>query len=860
MPSSWWRASGRALGCAVLAICATERAPAQGAAPPAQPLRDSADLLVRLGNDAYQRGGKADMEEARRSFVLAAALYRREGSTSKEAETVRDVAYLHNVLGRPDSALVYYREVLRLQTGSGERGGLGETLMLIGEVFHEKGLADSALAYYREALPAVRRDGDRTNEGRTLSDLGGIHQRAGRPDSALLYLTDAVAIRREVHDTLGEGVSLNNLALVHQTLGRPDSAITFLRQSLVLRRAVKDRAGEGTTLNNIAFSFEQLGRPDSALGYYRQALPLLEESGKRSTAGVTLANMGRVYLALGRPDSAVAHLNRGLAIKREVGDRLGEGWALNDLGRVYQADHRPDTAIAYYHRALERLRSAGDKAYEGEVLFNLAQTYHRREDRPDLRAAVAYYDSAASARSAVESSAGGDANRLSFAEQDVALYEEWALAWIGRSGEVGAARAARASLLAAERGRAQGLLHLIRAGRAAPMSGADADTVPRLPPRTAALAYLVTRDTLLAWLVLPSAEVLVSRAPVGRDSLAALVESLRGGLGVEDLSGSELAFRAAGALEEPPARRMARRGLRYAESAARTLSEVLLPPALEARLEPGAELVIVPQGPLTLVPFASLPLGRSRSALAEPFGAPHPLRYAPSLAALGEAEARAPAAGSLRGSLVVGNPSMPTVKSFSGRTLRLDSLPSARVEASWVAKRLGAAPLLAGTATESAVRSRLPSAPLIHLATHGYAFSSEARARQSFVALAPGQGQDGLLSVGEVLDDPAIVLRAELVVLSACQTGLGNLRQAEGTVGLQRAFLAKGARSVLVSLWSVSDAVTSLLMQRFYTHWLDDGDHPGKAEALRRAQEDVRATPGYRHPRFWAAFQLVGAR
>jgi CHAT domain-containing protein len=89
---------------------------------------------------------------------------------------------------------------------------------------------------------------------------------------------------------------------------------------------------------------------------------------------------------------------------------------------------------------------------------------------------------------------------------------------------------------------------------------------------------------------------------------------------------------------------------------------------------------------------------------------------------------------------------------------------------------------------------------------------------------------------------------------------LGNLRQAEGTVGLQRAFLAKGARSVLVSLWSVSDAVTSLLMEGFYTHWLDDPRRPAKAEALRLAQEDVRATPGYQHPRFWAAFQLVGAR
>jgi len=79
-------------------------------------------------------------------------------------------------------------------------------------------------------------------------------------------------------------------------------------------------------------------------------------------------------------------------------------------------------------------------------------------------------------------------------------------------------------------------------------------------------------------------------------------------------------------------------------------------------------------------------------------------------------------------------------------------------------------------------------------------------------------------------------------------------------VGLQRAFLGRGARSVLVSLWSVGDAATEALMKRFYTHWLRDPDTPTKAEALRRAQDDVRKMAGFDHPRFWAGFQLVGAR
>jgi CHAT domain-containing protein len=147
----------------------------------------------------------------------------------------------------------------------------------------------------------------------------------------------------------------------------------------------------------------------------------------------------------------------------------------------------------------------------------------------------------------------------------------------------------------------------------------------------------------------------------------------------------------------------------------------------------------------------------------------------------------------------------------------------------------------------------------LHLATHGYAYATEGRARDSFLALAPGDGEDGLLTVGELLGDQDLGLSAELVVLSACQTGLGDLKRAEGTVGFQRALLARGARSVLVSLWSVSDVVTEEMMSAFYVHWLQDQDGPTKAEALHRAQQDVRATPGLEHPRFWGAFQLVGA-
>jgi CHAT domain-containing protein len=202
---------------------------------------------------------------------------------------------------------------------------------------------------------------------------------------------------------------------------------------------------------------------------------------------------------------------------------------------------------------------------------------------------------------------------------------------------------------------------------------------------------------------------------------------------------------------------------------------------------------------------------------------------------------------------------MPEI-SFPGGRDRLAPLPGAEAEASTIAAELGGRALSGSAATEGEVIRRLPTAPIVHLATHGFAYSAITETRNSFVALGPDSTHDGLLTVGELLEDPAIRLRAELVVLSACQTGLGSLSQAEGTVGLQRAFLAKGARSVLVSLWNVSDEATAALMQVFYRHWLRDRDHPSKAESLRRSQEEIRHTRGWEAPRYWAAFQLVGAR
>jgi CHAT domain-containing protein len=580
-----------------------------------------------------------------------------------------------------------------------------------------------------------------------------------------------------------------------------------------------------------------------------------------------------IFADISQPDSALAYYREVLPMARAVGDRPGQARTLSNIGQVFLRIGQRDSALAYYRQALPILQSVGDRESEAAALASVGEVYR---DARRLDSAVAYFDRSTALSSTVSKRAGSDFNRLSYNETTTDRYTVWTLTWLGRTphgspGNVSettmdSASAAYGALAASERGRARALLDIMRDTAAHAEPGANfpaegarlAATLTR--SNSAGLVYFSTSDTLVTWLISSSGKVKVFRQAIARDTLAALVGQLRQGLGAENAS-ARLGLR--GAPLERQTDHVSGKGAEGSwQRRADRLASILLPPDLLRRIDSEKEVVIVPHGALALVPFAGLPVGRR----GDPFGARFAIRYAPSLATLDQVETRPglptgpTRVASLSRALVVGNPLMPEVRLSSGARDRLAALPGAEIESRRIATQLGTKALTGAAATEAAVVRSLPKATLVHLATHGFAYSTEAEARSSFVALSPDSLHNGLLTVGEILDNPELKLTADLVVLSACQTGLGNLRQAEGTVGLQRAFLAKGARSLLVSLWNVSDASTQKLMTGFYQHWLEDMDHPSKAEALRRSQEEVRRTPGFEHPRFWAAFQLAGAR
>lgn len=244
------------------------------------------------------------------------------------------------------------------------------------------------------------------------------------------------------------------------------------------------------------------------------------------------------------------------------------------------------------------------------------------------------------------------------------------------------------------------------------------------------------------------------------------------------------------------------------------------------------QLTIVPHGILHYLPFAALKLN-GRTLVKD-----HAIRVLPNASVLNFVKAYRSRA---EGALVIGNP-------YLGDSA-LPPLAAAETEAREIGELLQKAQVLTGRqATETLVKSQGHRFRFLHLASHGM-FEPD-HPFQSRVLLAADDENDGILSLDEVYE---MRLDADLLTLSACETGIGQVAAGDDVVGLTRGFLQAGAASIVASLWKVDDRATRELMVEFYRQLkLTD-----KSEALRRAQ--LAARQRYPHPFFWAAFQLTGA-
>ena len=356
------------------------------------------------------------------------------------------------------------------------------------------------------------------------------------------------------------------------------------------------------------------------------------------------------------------------------------------------------------------------------------------------------------------------------------------------------------------------------------------------PEQTYVLFYSRRPNRLCSWLIGPGG-IAATGVTFGDPSvLAQEIWELMGSLEISERQIPRAARRVRGGDAAAPAPTDGSLA-GFAEALERMSGRLFAAPIAEA-LGAVRHLVIVPTGDIGTLPFPALTPRGDRRPIVERF----PVSIAPSLQSLAAPAGPWQPAAAFRRPLIVGNPSLPPSEDWN-----VPPLPGAEAEAREVARLLGTRPLLGRAALKERVVAESGGASLLWIATHGIADDIEG-VNGGFLMLGADGLEEGWWTAREI---QASRLQAELAVLSACQTGLGQAH-AGGMIGLARAFQLAGVPRVVMSLWNVDDDATRMLMTRF----VGLARIHSPAEALRRAMLEVRRE--HPHPSLWASFLMFG--
>lgn len=355
------------------------------------------------------------------------------------------------------------------------------------------------------------------------------------------------------------------------------------------------------------------------------------------------------------------------------------------------------------------------------------------------------------------------------------------------------------------------------------------------PENTGVLFYSYEVDSLSIWLVTENGIKAFSKQKVSEKQIVEAISNLRSALGVNSLQQSR-------------APRLRSEAIYFGKSpkisinqAIKNITDILIPVVIANDLNSTKHLIVVPTLEIGTVPYAVLKPFNTDSYLIDAMS----VTTAPSLFDLGQViKTWDPDFSS---PLIVGNPYLPPNPDWS-----VPTLPGAEAEAQAIAKMLNAEALIGKRATKQEVVARAAKTDFLYIASHGIA-SSDNPLTGGFLMLSANEFEKGWWTAKEIQDSKFLVDR-KIVILSACQTGLGKVHDA-GVIGLARAFQIAGTPRVIMSLWSVDDEATNELMQIFMKH-LIGGKVDIPSEALRQAMLEVKKKRPKQSE--WASFVLFG--
>ena len=813
-------------------------------------------------------------------------------------------------LGEYVKAKQYYEKALAISTEIGDRAGVGTWYGNLGNVFRSLGDYVKAKEYYEKALAISTEIGDRENEGRCYGNLGSVFRSLGEYVKAKQYYEKALAISTEIGDRAGVGTWYGKLGNVFSCLGEYVKAKEYYEKALAISTEIGDKKSEGTSYGSLGSVFRSLGEYVKAKQYYEKALAISTGIGDRAGEAQTCLLLAEVLINLKEYRQSNLYCDKALAIIMKIGHKyseaqyyLTEGYfhkSLSDyhkakacfekalaiaveigvkyveaesylrLGKVFQSGGGHDVAEEYLEKALSIAENTGQAEIEFSCYCNLTLSKLLQENFQEaISLLFRGIEKSEKMRGFLQDS---DEFKIFFADEHVFPYQKLSELFC----ETGNPKDA---LNVTELGRARALADLMATQYSAetlisadPQSWTVVENVMNKESNCTCLYISYFDQTVFLWILKTSGVIQLRKLDVDKktlqsrltevaedlDEFFAIMAKSFGNFGnlpkevCEDrsLNDNNIETNPESCQQESPGTlRQDKPGNAIDPEPSLTLFyELLVNPVSDLLDEP--EIVIVPDRNLYRVPFAAL-LNGSGKYLSERFR----IRVIPSLSTLKLIQDSPADYHRQTGALIVGDPEVGVVFYMGSSSSKFTPLPAARKEAEMIARRLGVWPLIGQDATKKAVLEKLNSVSLIHIAAHGNAERGE-------IALAPQhpaprgsttgipQEDDYLLKMSDI---SKVKVRAKLVVLSCCHSGRGQIR-AEGVVGIARAFLGAGARSVLVALWALEDNATKKLMSRFYENLVRGESASASLHAAMKWMRDH----GFTKVSKWAPFMLIG--
>jgi CHAT domain-containing protein/tetratricopeptide (TPR) repeat protein len=786
---------------------------------------EEAKTRTELGALWWRLGESA---EAERAFLRARDLFTADGNETDLALVLNHLGLLWSDLGRLAEAETALEEALRLRESHADTCAVSSTERSLGTLYALIGRDREALDFLESAVAHAAASCEPSTRVSAEIELGWAHFLTGHGETALAHLDAAVELAREEQVSRPLLAALDRRGTVLASMGRYRDARTNYHHALHHAEATGDLRSQGDVLANLGRLTRLAGDTSTSLRYLRRALPLLTRAEDAEAEAFSRLEMARGLRSLGEEaaaeDQLVAALGKVEAVRAGLPSTASRSFFLAHRREIYDElidllmqRAASDAASDAYLRALE----VSERARARSLLDSVAQS---------VSAAPAA--STAALQSLMATIADLDDERARLRDSSAPPQQVRAVG-----------RRLRRLALVAERLASpppQPVERLLTADEIAEVLDQETDL----------LVFSLGGSASYAWLVGASGDVRWFRLPPG-PTLEGLARR----------AASELARSRIDTVPFPASR------------ATTALARELLGPIVPHLDAP--RLAVVPDGALHLVPLQALPIANEAGELLLDR---LEIVLIPSPSALAEQRAR-PAPDHPREIFVVADPvysaadhrlgakaevataSRPADLERSLDALDLDSLPrlwATRREARTIfAASRGGSELLVDFAAD---RQRVLASPLaeyraLHFATHAILHPTHPQLSGVVLSLVgpDGRARDGFLRAWEIA---SLKAPAELVVLSACSTGLGREVRAEGLIGLPQAFFRAGARRVVVSHWPVQDSATARLMGTFYEGLLRENLPP--ATALAHAQRQLRADPRWTQPYFWAGFSLQG--